>query len=263
MAEKKEPAKAAETKQEVNKQPVKTVATKQEVVNTDPALAKYNALMVQNDDRKRMEQSLLISLCAFIVLTFIVFPEFAKKMAEANEQEAIIEIPKQTIVKQEKKQEQKREVQRKTETKKRNFNQVPDISKPTGDMDIVEDIPLDKLNVEDELFDDMDFGDAPDEAPGPIEIAGDVVRPELQQKGTKPYPAKAKMMRTSGKVTARVIVRKDGSYEIIQIIKETPPNFGFGDAFKEYLEQCGKFKPATRNGKPVEVYYNITLVWSM
>jgi TonB family protein len=263
MAEKKEPAKAAEKKQAPKKQPAKAVAKKQEVVNTDPALAKYNALMVQNDDKKRFEQSLLISLCVFIVLTFIVFPEFAKKIAEAQEEEAIIEIPKQTIVKQEKKQEQKREVQRKTETKKRNFNQVPDIAKPTGDIDIVEDIPLDKLEVEDEFFDDMEFGDAPDEAPGPIEIAGDVVKPQLMQKGAKPYPPKAKMMRRSGKVTARVIVKKDGSYEIVQILKETPPDFGFADAFRQYLQQCGKFKPATRNGKPVEVYYNITLLWNM
>ena len=237
------------------------VPKKQVVISSDPSLAKYNALMVQNNDKRRLEQSLLISLCSFIVLTFIVFPEFARKMSAAKAEETTIDIPKQTIVKQKKKQEQKREVQRRKKTKKRSFNQVPDIAKPTGDLDIVEDIPLDKMNVEGEEFGEMEFGDAPDEAPGPIEVAGDVIPPQLIQKGGQPYPPKARMMRTRGLVSAKIIVYKDGSYKIVEIIKENPQGFGFADAFQEYLKQCGRFKPATRNGRPVDVKTTLTLEW--
>jgi hypothetical protein len=236
---------------------------KQEFVSSDPSMAKYNALLVQNNDKKRLEQSLLISLCCFIVLTFIVFPEFARKMSAAKAEETTIEIPKQTIVKQQKKQEQKRQVQRRRETRKRSFNQVPDIAKPTGEFDIVEDLPLDEMNVQGENFGDLEFGDAPDEAPGPIEVAGDVIPPQLIQKGAQPYPAKARMMRARGLVSARIIVYKDGSYEVVKIISETPEGFGFAGAFKQYLEQCGSFKPATRNGRPVDVITTLTLEWKM
>lgn len=89
-----------------------------------------------------------------------------------------------------------------------------------------------------------------------------MVKPYLIRKGRIPCPLKAEMMKRSGKVTGRVIVNKDGRYKFQEIIEETPPNFGFAGAFKAFLEQSDGFKPATLNGKPVSVYYNVTLVWN-
>ena len=96
----------------------------------------------------------------------------------------------------------------------------------------------------------------------PREITGDIIKPRLNQKGPKPYPEKAKQLRRSGRVTARLIVHADGSYKVDQILKESPKDMGFAQAFKDYLAQCGSFEPAKLKGEPLSVYYNITLIWN-
>lgn len=228
----------------------------------DPALAKYHALLIQNEDKKVLEQSLLISLLVFIALTFIVFPEIASQMLASEKKEDVIEIPKQTIIKQEQKQEQKQEVQRTQQQRRNEFSSVPDISRPTGDEAIVEDIPIDRLQVQTADVDDMFFGGAPDDTPGPIEVAGDVVKPEVQFTGAQPFPQKAKILRRAGRVKVRLIIRKNGTYEVVKVLEENPPDFGFGDACLEYLKSS-RWQPATQNGRPIDVYFELTIMFNL
>jgi hypothetical protein len=264
MAEKNETAKQPDHKQV----PPKAGAAKnareiaQEQMRNDPSLAKYHALLVQERDKKVLENSLLISLCFFLVMLFIIFPEFASKIIGAEQKEDIIEIPKQTVVKQEQKQEQRQEIQRREEQRERDFSQIPDISRPTGDERIVEDIKIDRLHVKTEDFDDLDFGDLPSSTPGPIEVAGNVVRPEVTFRGPQPFPQKAKILRRSGRVKVRLIIRKNGEYEVVRIMEENPPDFGFGEACIQYLGQS-TWKPATQNGRPIDVYFELTIMFNL
>jgi TonB family protein len=236
-------------------------AVQSEVLN-DPALAKYHALLIQNEDKQTLEKSLLISLLSFIVLTFVVFPEIAAQIIDSGKQDDIIEIPKQTIIKQEQKQEQKQEVQRTQQQRRNEFSSVPDISRPTADDTIIEDIPIDRLQVQTADVDDMFFGGAPDDSPGPIEVAGDVVKPEVQFTGAQPFPQKAKILRRAGKVKVRLIIRKNGSYEVVKVLEENPPDFGFGDACLEYLKSS-RWQPATQNGRPIDVYFELTIMFNL
>lgn len=229
---------------------------------TDPAMAKYHALLVQNRDSMILKKSLLASLCFFIVLTFVVFPEIGAKIIGADQKEDIIEVPKQTIVKQEQKQEQKQQVERRDEKQKRDFASIPDISRPTGDDVIIEDIKIDRLEVETEDFDTGMFGDIPDTGPGPIEVAGDVIKPEVTFKGAQPFPQKAKILRRAGKVKVRLIIRKNGTYEVVRVMAETPPDFGFGEACLQYLKQSS-WKPAIQNGRPIDVYFELTIMFNL
>ena len=258
MADNKDAAKKPEETK------AKALADKQEqqAAANDPAFAKYHGLFVQGRDKKVLENSMLISLVFFFIVLYITFPEFAGKILNAEQKDDVIEIPKQTIVKQEQKQEQKQEVQKRVEKRERDFNQIPDLSRPTGDEAIVEDVKIDRLDVQIEDVDDMMFGDLPDSSPGPVEVAGDVVPPEVSFSGTQPFPQKAKILRRSGQVKVRLIIRKDGSYEVLRVEREDPPGFGFGDAMLQYLKQSS-WKPATQNGRPIDVYFDLTVNFSL
>ena len=70
------------------------------------------------------------------------------------------------------------------------------------------------------------------------------------------YPALARASNVGGSVVIRGVVRKDGSIDNVEIIKDLP--FGLGEAAKEAVEQW-RFRPATYRGEPIDVYYTVTV----
>jgi len=70
------------------------------------------------------------------------------------------------------------------------------------------------------------------------------------------YPALARASNVGGSVVIRGVVRKDGSIDNVEIIKDLP--YGLGEAAKEAVEQW-RFRPATYRGEPIDVYYTVTV----
>ncbi|HSP13852.1 MAG TPA: TonB family protein [Thermoanaerobaculia bacterium] len=70
------------------------------------------------------------------------------------------------------------------------------------------------------------------------------------------YPALARQRGVSGSVVIRGVVRKDGTIDNVEIIKDLPS--GLGDAAREAVEQW-RFRPATYRGEPIDVYYTVTV----
>ena len=70
------------------------------------------------------------------------------------------------------------------------------------------------------------------------------------------YPALARASNVGGAVVIRGVVRKDGSIDNVEIIKDLP--YGLGEAAKEAVEQW-RFRPATYRGEPIDVYYTVTV----
>lgn len=260
MADNKETKQAAKAK-EANKA-AKDKKDQAPSPQDDPGLAAYNALFVQAEEKETLEKSLLISLLIIFAMLFVVFPEFAAKVFEEKNDDVVIEVPKQVIVKQPEEEKPKQEKTVREEVRERDFATIPDVKAPTEDAEIWEDIPVDELEVNIEDIGDFDFNSGPTEAPGPVEIAGDIQRPEAMFPSVQPFPSKAKIMRRSGEVKVRLIVHKDGSFEIVRIEYEKPPGFGFGDACRQYLAET-TFKPAMQNGRPVEVFYNLVIQFSL
>ena len=71
-----------------------------------------------------------------------------------------------------------------------------------------------------------------------------------------PYPPTAREKMVSGEVILRVLVKLDGSTEVVSVIKSLP--FGCVDAAKENA-RLWRWKPALREGKPVEAFGIITV----
>lgn len=74
------------------------------------------------------------------------------------------------------------------------------------------------------------------------------VPPKLLAAGTNTTPISGK-----GEVTVQVFVKKDGTFTVSKVIKSTNP--ADNDAALE-VAKTGHYKPALREGKPVDAYYD-------
>lgn len=70
------------------------------------------------------------------------------------------------------------------------------------------------------------------------------------------YPMNARRAGAEGPVVVRGIVRRDGTIDNVEIIKDLP--YGLGDAALQAVSQW-KFRPATYRGEPIDVYYTVTV----
>jgi TonB family protein len=81
-------------------------------------------------------------------------------------------------------------------------------------------------------------------------------QPEEVDRVTPRYPMMARRANVSGSVVVRGIVRRDGTIDNVEIIKDLP--FGLGDAARQAVEQW-RFRPASYRGEPIDVYYTVTV----
>ncbi len=73
------------------------------------------------------------------------------------------------------------------------------------------------------------------------------------------YPAVAREKMVKGEVILQVLVRLDGSTEVVRVIKSLPYCV---DAAREY-SKLWRWKPALKNGKPVEAFGIITVEFDL
>lgn len=100
-------------------------------------------------------------------------------------------------------------------------------------------------------------GPPPEPEPtGPIRVGGDVKAPVKVNAPDPQYPDAARNARVEGVVIVEAIIDKQGRVKSTKIVKDLP--MGLGDSAQRAIKTW-RFKPATLNGKPVEVYYNLTV----
>ena len=81
-------------------------------------------------------------------------------------------------------------------------------------------------------------------------------QPEEVDRVIPRYPAIARRAGTQGPVVVRGIVRRDGTIDNVEVIKDLP--YGLGDAAAEAVRRW-RFRPATYRGEPIDVYYTVTV----
>ncbi len=94
----------------------------------------------------------------------------------------------------------------------------------------------------------------------PIFVGGQVAPPERVHYVEPRYPEIARVTRTHGIAIVQATVDKQGDVVDVKIIKDLA--MGLGDAAAEAVAQW-KFEPATLNGKPVAVYYSLTVRFAL
>jgi protein TonB len=105
----------------------------------------------------------------------------------------------------------------------------------------------------------------PEPAPAPALPPAQGVYSAVPLGGTQPmeidrvlpsYPVTARRAGVQGAVVVRGIVRRDGTIDDVEIIKDLP--YGLGDAARGAVSRW-RFRPATYRGEPIDVYYTVTV----
>ncbi len=139
---------------------------------------------------------------------------------------------------------------------------TPDDPEPIVDPEIeVPEIEIPDADV-------VDFG-IPDAPPGygsfgdgmgPFNVGGDI-RPPVKIHDPQPgYTEEARMARIQGVVLLRTVIDPEGNVTRLEVLKGL--TLGLTESALETVKQW-KFKPATRNGQPVAVYYHLSINFSI
>ncbi len=94
------------------------------------------------------------------------------------------------------------------------------------------------------------------EPPGPINLHGGVVRPKRLHYVEPQYTEMARTVRRQGVVILQTVIDTEGRVRDIKVLKDL--GFGLTDSAVDAVSQW-TFEPALLNGKPVMVYFNLTV----
>jgi protein TonB len=87
-----------------------------------------------------------------------------------------------------------------------------------------------------------------------MQIEDGVEPPVMLNRASAEYTEQARKNNTEGTVDLRVLVDKSGAVKFLRIVKGLPD--GLNQSAEKAVKQL-RFKPATKNGEPVE--YEVTL----
>ncbi len=208
-----------------------------------------------SEDKRNFWVGLGIAAVAHIALLLVYFPK------SSADEEFEREKPKVYVVQQVRFQPPPPPQQQEIPKPKAKKVPIPD---PTPD-------EPEPIRLEDEIEPEIDLPDTdlifdiPDGPPpiapsGPIHVGGDVRAPEKIKAPSPQYTEIARKARIQGVVIIQAIIGKDGTVQNVKLLKGLPMGLDKSamDAVKNW-----KFKPATLNGKPVAVYYNLTVNFSL
>ena len=222
----------------------------------DPAV-----LRLQEEDAPGLRRAVRLGIAAaiafHIVLFFIVFPSYyEEKILKVGSVPRVYRLKAVQF-----QQPPKPRVQRRVTTPKARMVPVPDAT-PDDPEPLVNDDALDTS--------DLDFPDIGDSvvipkgpagpAIGPMQISGNVLAPVRVHSPDPHYPEEARHARVQGVVILQTIIDKVGNVTDVRVLKGLPS--GLTEAAVEAVSSW-RFRPATLEGKPVAVYYLVTVSFSV
>ncbi|HEX6098504.1 MAG TPA: TonB family protein [Thermoanaerobaculia bacterium] len=104
----------------------------------------------------------------------------------------------------------------------------------------------------------------PEPEPEPVEQSTGVysavppggTQPEEVNRVVPRYPSAARRAGVAGAVVVRGIVRRDGTIDNVEVLKDLP--YGLGEEARRAVSRW-RFRPATYRGEPIDVYYTVTV----
>ncbi len=96
--------------------------------------------------------------------------------------------------------------------------------------------------------------------PGMPGVTEPVIIPETRVQPD--YPETAREARVGADLVLRAIVRRDGTVGEVSVLQCSRPHLGFENAAVEAVRQW-RYQPATRDGRPVDVYFTILIRFEM
>jgi TonB family protein len=202
------------------------------------------------EDRKYMRIAIAAAVIIHIVIFLITVPEIVAQAGESKKQKVYV-VQQVRFKPPPPKQQQ--------DIPKPKSKKVP-IPDPTPDEPEPIRLP-EEIQPEIDIPDtDIIFG-IPEGPPaaepeGPIRVGGDVKPPEKITAPSPQYTEIARKARIQGVVIIEAIIDKEGIVTNVKVLKGLP--MGLDNAAADAVSKW-RFKPATLNGKPVAVIYNLTV----
>lgn len=204
----------------------------------------------EKDDNRLLRKTGIIAAVVHVIIFFITFPSIARDINVEKKKPKVFVIQQVRFKPPPPKQEQ--------QIPKPKAKKVP-IPDPTPDEPEPIRIPEPEENIEIPDIDDLVIA-MPDAPPpintGPIFVTGDVQKPVKISDVQPQYSEIARKARIQGVVILQTIISKEGVIEDVKVLKGLP--MGLEEAAVAAVKQW-KYKPATLNGKPVAVYFNLTV----
>ncbi|NIA01534.1 MAG: TonB family protein [Bacteroidia bacterium] len=215
------------------------------------ASAEETFALEYDEDRKIMRFAIIGAVILHVILFLIQVPEI---VAEAGE----IKKTKVYVVQQVRFKPPPPTQQQ--DIPKQRSKKVP-IPDPTPDepepIRLPEEIDQPEIDMPDtDIIFGIPEGPPPAEPEGPIRVGGDVAPPVKITAPPPQYTEIARKARVQGVVIVEAIIDKQGNVTNVKILKSLPMGLdtAAADAVKKW-----RFEPATLNGKPVAVIYNLTV----
>jgi len=208
-------------------------------------------LLEEAEDRRNMWLAIGVAVLAHAILFIINFPDIRQQI------ETVQQKPKVYVVQQVRFKPPPPKQQREIPKPKAKKVPIPD---PTPEepepIRVVEEIEQEVELPETDIIFDIPEGPPPAEPEGPIMVGGDVKAPEKISAPPPQYTEIARKARIQGVVIVQAIIDKQGNVTNVKVLKGLP--MGLDQAAVDAIKKW-KFEPATLNGKPVSVYYNLTV----
>ena len=215
------------------------------------------ANMFQKGDNKTMAIGLLIAIVLHVLVLISPLPDMKSKLQQKKKDNVVYVrkyVPPPPKI-------QQRQIVRKKLTRKVPIpDPTPDEPEPIREPEPeIDDNPI-PPDVE------VLIGDPEPPPPtGPLVAGvGDVTEPvRLSESYIEPvYPELARRARISTKVILQAVVLKDGTVSEVEVLLCKNPGMGFEEAAIDAVRQW-RYEPATQNGKPVDVFFQINIDFNL
>jgi TonB family protein len=198
-------------------------------------------------NREPLKVATIIAIIFHVIVLWVVVPQMGGATTNTTDSDAV-------VVKRFKPPEPPKEQQKQTRRQARTIP-IPD---PTPDEPEPVQEPIDFEDYYDDYNPTVGFDvGIPDEAPptGPLRVGGNVKPPEVINKIEPKYNDVAKNAGIEGVVILEAVIGADGRVHDVKVLRSL--RFLDEEAIKAVKEW--EFKPATLNGKPVDVYFVLTV----
>ncbi len=219
---------------------------------TEAAGAEFSTFALEEEaDNRILRSSLWVATGVHLILLLINFPTFQ------SEVRAIPENDKKVFVIQEQRWKEPEVPKTTIPPKMVKRTPVPDQT-PHDPEPIRLEEPQAEINLPEVDHDYIIIPDAPPppEPEGPIIVTGEVTKPVKTYAPQPAYTEIARKTRTQGLVIVQAIIDKRGEVTNVKVLKGL--SMGLTEEAVKAIKQW-KFKPATLRGKPVDVYFNLTV----
>lgn len=214
-----------------------------------------------DENRRALRIGIVGGIVLHVILFLIVFPHIKYEIHQVGRGARVYRIKQFNFTPPKPQVAHKAPSKPKTQTKKIPIpDPTPDDPEPIEYEDAVtpEVDFLEGVGVAEDLF-AIPSG-PPGPSTGPIQISGNVKAPERIFSPDPIYPEEARMARIQGVVILQTIIDALGKVNDVRVLKGLPS--GLTEAAVEAVSQW-RFNPATLDGKPVAVYYMVTITFSV